>query len=359
MGIQLESPDNPILQKDLEEAADLMASFQELKGKKVFVTGATGLIGSQVIKYLLCLNRIKQMDITVIAYARNEKKAEKVFPYLGNLENLKLVLGDINEPVNYQGEVDYMIHGASATSSRYFVSHPVETIDTAIYGTKQILEFAKKKKVKGFVYLSSLEVYGTPEKDAGLIAEDRYGYIEPLSVRSSYSEGKRMVECLCASYAEEYEVPVKIARLSQTFGAGVEYSDGRVFAEFARSVIEKKDIVLHTEGKTVRSYCYTMDAVTALLTILTKGETAQAYNVTNMDTAISIYDMAEMVCSLRPEAGIRVVKDIPEDAKRFGYNPEMIIRLDSTKLEKLGWKPTVDLKGMFEKLIGSFEADRQ
>ena len=93
------------------------------------------------------------------------------------------------------------------------------------------------------VYLSSLEVYGTPEKDADLITENDYGYIEPLSVRSSYSEGKRMVECLCASYAHEYSVPVKIARLSQTFGPGVAYEDGRVFAEFARCALEQRDIV--------------------------------------------------------------------------------------------------------------------
>ena len=160
----------------------------------------------------------------------------------------------------YSDSVDYIIHGASATSSKYFVSNPVETIYTALDGTSNILKFATEKKINGMVYLSSLEVYGTPEKDADLITENDYGYIEPLSVRSSYSEGKRMVECLCASYAHEYSVPVKIARLSQTFGPGVAYEDGRVFAEFARCALEQRDIVLHTQGHTVRSYCYTKDA---------------------------------------------------------------------------------------------------
>ena len=105
-----------------------------------------------------------------------------------------------------------------------------------------------------------------------------------------------MVECLCASYAHEYSVPVKIARLSQTFGPGVAYEDGRVFAEFARCALEQRDIVLHTQGHTVRSYCYTKDALSALLYILISGKAGEAYNVTNMDTAVSIKEMAELVC---------------------------------------------------------------
>ena len=205
----------------------------------------------------------------------------------------------------------------------------------------------REKQAEGFLYLSSLEVYGTPADDAGMIDESYSGYIDPLKVRSSYSEGKRMVECLCASYAAEYGVPVKIARLSQTFGAGVEYNDGRVFAEFIRCALEKKDIVLHTDGKTVRSYCYTKDAVAAMLLILLKGESGAAYNVTNMDTKISIADMAQLVCDTFQEAGIHVTFDLPDDVDSYGYNPQMVIALDSSRLLALGWKPTTALREMF------------
>ena len=355
MELKIESPDNSILQEDIEKLAEKEEAFQALRGSRVFVTGATGLIGSQIVKSLLCLNRLKNFGVQVIAFVRSKEKAEKVFPYFSDREDLELVFGNMEKPVVYEGKIDYIIHGASATSSRFFVSNPVETIDIAVNGTKRILELAKEKQVKGVVYLSSLEVYGIPSSGLETVSEKDYGYIEPLNIRSSYSEGKRMIECLCASYAKEYGVPVKIARLSQTFGAGVEYQDGRVFAEFARSVIEKRDIVLHTEGKTVRSYCYTIDAVEAILTILLKGEVAEAYNVTNMETAVSIFEMAELVCGLRPEAGIKVVKEIPEDVSGFGYNPEMVIRLNSEKLENLGWTASVGLKEMFERLISNFE----
>lgn len=342
-----------ILTEDICLAAKAVYS-DALNGKTFFITGATGLIGSQTAKTLLKCNELFHANITVVAYVRNEEKAKAVFDgYLGN--QLRFCIGDLSSPVSFDGPVDYIIHGASVTASKAFVNTPVETIRTAIYGTELVLEFAKEKQVSGMTYLSSLEVYGTPDGSKETITEADYGYIEPLSVRSSYSEGKRMVECLCASYASEYGVPVTIARLSQTFGAGVEYNDGRVFAEFARCAIEKKDIILHTDGSTVRTYCYTRDAISAILTILQKGKVGEAYNVTNPNTACSIKEMGELVCKLYPESHIKVRIEIPENVAAFGYNPQMIIRLNTDKLEALGWCPAVDLDDMFRRTIESMK----
>jgi dTDP-glucose 4,6-dehydratase len=344
----MESPNNNILQNDFDQLVKGNTPFAELDNKTVFVTGATGLIGSQIIKSIACYNRTYSTNIKTVAFVRSEEKAKRVF---GDIPNIDVVVGDIADKITYGNDVDYIIHGASATSSKYFVEHPVETITTAIDGTKSILDFARDKNVDGFVYLSSLEVYGTPNGKNEKIAEDDYGYIEQLSVRSSYSEGKRLVECLCCSYGEEYNVPVKIARLSQTFGAGVEYNDGRVFAEFARCAIEGKD----TMGNTVRSYCYTTDAVSALIFILLKGELGKAYNVTNMNTACSIKEMAQLVCDIFSESNIQVKIDIPDNVASFGYNPEMIIRLDSSRLESLGWTPQIGMDEMFKRLVASMK----
>jgi dTDP-glucose 4,6-dehydratase len=346
--------DNQIIREDIEAVVNSSCPLEDLKGSSVLITGATGLIGSLLVRTLACANRLKALDIRVLALVRSEKKARAVFGELLDRGDVRVILGDVNSELSIEEPVDYIIHGASPTSSKYFVESPVETIMTAIGGTRNILELARTKSVKGMVYLSSLEVYGVPDTKDGTVKEEDYGYIDPLSVRSSYSEGKRMAECLCASYAKEYGVPVKVARLSQTFGAGVTYEDGRVFAEFARCAVEKKNIVLHTAGNTLRTYCYTGDAASALFTILAKGDAGSAYNVTNKNTAVTIKEMAQCVCDTFPDSGISVEFDLPEDLESFGYNPEMVIRLDTTRLEALGWKPAVDLSDMFIKMIKAF-----
>ena len=163
----LESPKDPVLQEDLDLLVrDKSVPFDMLKGKTVFVTGATGLLGAQVVKTLACSNRVMGTDIQVLAFARSREKAERVFGDLLNRGDVQVVLGDIDGQIKYDGHVDYIVHGASATSSRYFVSNPVETILTAVNGTLHVLEFAREKQAEGFLYLSSLEVYGTPADDA-------------------------------------------------------------------------------------------------------------------------------------------------------------------------------------------------
>lgn len=346
---------DPVLKEDLEDLA-AFCHGQNLSGKTFFITGATGLIGSQIGRALLLSNKLYGDNIQVAAFVRNREKAEHL--YAGLSEGLTIVAGDIAEHPDFCDNVDYIIHTASPTGSKYFVSHPVETIHAAIDGTDNMLRFAKEKQATSFLYLSSLEVYGTPDPDQDTMPENGHGYIDSTSVRSSYSEGKRIVECLCASYAREYGVPAKIARLAQTFGPGVRYDDGRVFAEFARCVIENKDISLHTQGHTVRNYCYTRDAVKGLLTVLLHGNTGEAYNIANPETACSIREMADLTASLNPNGSTHVCIDIPDDVSKFGYNPEMVIRLDPSKLEKLGWKAEVGIKEMFERLIASMKAEK-
>lgn len=353
----LENIDDQILREDIRLLSKNEVLDELVENTTVLITGAAGLICSQIVWTLACYSKLKNKNIRIMAQVRNEEKARAAFKDLIDAGIVVLCVGDIIDSLEIEGSVDYIIHGASPTSSRFFVEKPVKTIMTALKGTQNVLEFAQQKRVKKVIYLSSLEVYGTPNKPDGYIKETDYGYIDPMQVRSSYSEGKRMAECMCVSYAKEYGVPVVVARLSQTFGPGVSYQDGRVFAEFARCAIEKRDIVLHTEGRTLRTYCYLRDAVSALFFLMLRGEAGQAYNVTNMETAITIREMAELVCSL--SEGIRVVLDIPEDISSFGYNPEMVIRLDSSKLQALGWKPEVEMKEMFERLIMSMERGKK
>lgn len=350
--------DDKIIQKDLDDIINIdFINWDLLRNKTVLVTGATGLIGSQLVMSLLNANAEKNLDLKVIAVVRNKQKAEKIFKYADD-KSLEFVVQDILKPFNIESTVDYIVHGASMTGSKDFVDYPVETIKTAIQGTENILELAKEKSIDGMVYLSSLEVYGVVDFSIDKVTEDMFGTIDPMSVRSSYSEGKRMVECLCSSYASEYKIPIKVARLCQTFGAGVNYSDNRVFAQFARSIIEGKDIVLKTDGSTERNYCYIRDAIAGILTLLLNGESGQAYNIANKDTLISIRGMAEMLIEKYPESGSKLVFDIAEDATKLGYNPKVKMNLDTQKIEKLGWKAEVGLEVMFEHLIESMKLNK-
>lgn len=305
-------------------------------GKTVLVTGATGLIGKLCVKSLLNSGYNTQ----IIALVRDGEKAKNLF---GESKRLSFLIQDINQRISTSRKVDYIIHAASTTSSRDFVEKPVETIYTAFNGTRNVLEFAKNKRIEGMVYLSSLEVYGV--NDFEDIAENSYGYIDILNPRSSYSESKKMVETMCISYGSEYGVPVRIARLAQTFGAGVSKSDNRVFAQFVNAVINKENIVLHTKGITKRNYCYTTDAVRAIFTILIKGENNNAYNVANESTYCSIAEMAHLL----ENEDTKVVYQI--DNVNRGYNPTVKIKLNANKLNSLGWEAKIGMKEMFERLI--------
>ena len=337
-----------ILIDDVQQFAEHFDLWEQLRNKAFLITGATGLIGSVLAKCLLELNRQKSLGIKMIAVVRSLEKAHKVFAdeypeiLFHQIDLYKINQNSIKE------HIDYVVHLASPTASKYFVEHPVETLRTAIEGTTAVLEYAKNAPIGGMVYASSLETYGSNHTD-GWLSEDFQGYVNPTEVRSSYNIGKRTCECLCHAYAKEYGVNVMIARMTQTFGAGVEYNDGRVFAQFARKAIEGQNIELHTSGKTCRMYCYTTDAVCAMLYLLIKGEKGEAYNIANKESYISIRDMASLVKDeFNPNIDVVIT---PKE--NHGYAPDTKLRLDTNKMENLGWRPRFGLKEMFGRLIKS------
>ena len=340
--------------KFAQELAEAMPfpGAEALDGKTVLITGATGLIGFTLVNALLHYGAGRENPPKVLAFVRNQEKAEKMFRDALK-EQLKLLVGDIQDPISTEESIDYIIHAASVTSSKAFVSQPVDTIRTAVDGTVNVLELAREKQVRSFVYLSSMEVYGAPETDEK-ITESHGTNLDTMSVRSSYPEGKRMCEALCTAYFAQYGVPAKVVRLTQTFGPGVARDDGRVFAEFARCAIEKRNIVLHTKGETKRNYLYTVDAAGAILTVLLKGKSGEAYNAANEATYCSILDMARMVAEECAEGEIDV--DIQVEAEnKFGYAPVLRMNLDTSKIRSLGWAPRVSLEEMFQRLIADFQ----
>jgi len=305
--------------------------------RTVLITGATGLIGAALVRHF------SSVGDHVVAAVRDVDKSRRMF---GSLSGVETVFWDVTEPFGGSvPAVDWIVHAASETSSVNFVGHPVETIRTILSGAENVLRFAAGVSPSSVLFLSTMEVYGSPTVE--VVAEGDYGYLDPVEVRSCYPEAKRMAENMCCAYAREYGVPVKIARLTQTFGEGVKYDDGRVFAEFARAILERRDIVLKTPGSTARCYCYIGDAVAAVETILAKGEVAVPYTVANEDTFCTIREMAEALVAKYPESGSRVVFDFSDSEKR-GFAPPFRMKLDCSRLRALGWRPKVGLMEAFD-----------
>lgn len=344
--------ENKTFKEDLEYITSVnFIDWHKLDNKTVFVTGATGLIGYTFVSALLYRNLVYNSNIKVIALVRNITKArEKFAEQLKQKANIEFVVGDVENIPSINEDIDYIVHGANPTASNYFVEKPVETINTAVLGTMNVLQLAKEKNVEGMVYLSSMEVYGAPHTD-DLIPETQGTTVDTMSVRSCYPEAKRLCEALCASYADEYKVPAKVIRLAQTFGPGVPENDNRVFAEFIRCAKNKQDIVLQTAGTSKRCYLYTADAVTAILAILLNGESGEAYNAANENTYCSIKDMANLVKNEICNGKIEIIFETNNIERIKTFMPKMYMKLSIGKLKNIGWIYSVGLKDMYLRTI--------
>lgn len=339
--------ETPVFREDLEYISNVtFIPWEQLREKTILITGATGLIGYTVTSALLYAGWKKELGLKLIALVRNVEKAKQKFAaQLAQGLPLQFVQGTVENLPSVNEPIDYVIHGASPTASRFFVEHPVETIQTAVIGTMNVLRLAQDKQCKGFVYLSSMEVYGSPQTDEK-IDESHSTNLDTMVARNSYPESKRLCESLCGSYWEEYTLRAMSVRLTQTFGPGVDYNDNRVFAQFARSVLKKKDIVLLTKGETKRSYLYTADAVTAILTVLLKGRGGQAYNAANEDTYCSIYEMAELFADGKIKVAIQC-----DQSKTKQFAPPLRMNLSIVKLKELDWQPNTSIREMINKMI--------
>lgn len=317
------------------------------------ITGASGYIGSMLIRELLLRNH----KDCITAVARDAEKAHNILP-----PGVQIDVADITDdaamaalPVDF----DYIVHCAAVTKSEEMKAHPVEVADGIVQGTRNVLELARRSKeartLKSMVYLSSMEVYGDIDcSDGHRVSEEEQGYVDPSVPRSCYPMGKRMAENLCADYFHEYGVPVKIARLAQTFGHGVQAEDSRVFAQFAKSAMQGKDIILHTSGNSMGNYSAIEDTVSGILALLTSGADGEAYNIVNEKNTMRIREMADLVARDIAGGRINVSFDIPED-NEYGYAADTGLMLSSKKLEGLGWKPTKGLWEMYFDMINDWQ----
>ncbi len=309
----------------------------EIKGR-VLVTGATGLIGSSVVEQLLANGGLE-----VFAAGRNVTHARERFATLWDNSLFHFIKYDVREPLEGDINFDYIIHCAGGACPGAFASDPVGVMMANIEGVKLLMDYGRSHAMRRFVYISSGEVYGErTDKSAETIwRENESGFVDPMSPRSCYPSAKRAAETLCASYAAQYGIDVVVARPCHTYGPHFSPRDNRAFAQFIAKAARGEDIVLKSRGEQYRSWLYVEDCASAIITIMERGVSGEAYNVADETQCVTIRDFAQTVAD---ESGVSLTFDLPSDDEKRGFSVISRAVFDTTKLRSLGWTPTHTLQ---------------
>ncbi|CAM3610027.1 NAD-dependent epimerase/dehydratase family protein [Arcobacter aquimarinus] len=339
--------------EDFNKIINSSIDWERFANKTVLVTGANGFLPAYMVETLLLLNNdiLKHSPCKVISLVRNEKHTKERFSNYLSDENFKIIVQDVSNEINLIEKIDYIVHAASPASPKYYNIDPVGVIMPNILGTKNTLDLAIENKVEGYLYFSSGEVYGQLN-DGEVINEDKYGYLDPTTVRACYGESKRMGENLCVSYGHQYNIPIKIVRPFHTYGPGMKLDDGRVFADFVKNIIHNENIEMKSDGSVKRAFCYLSDATVAFFMILLNGEKNNAYNMANSKSIISIRELALVLINMFPEKKLKAV--FVEQSKNYLESPVKGNNINIDKLEKLGWKPSISIIDGFRKTIRSY-----
>ena len=315
-----------LVEQDTEDIlSDKTIDWQSFANKHFLITGGTGLIGQLLCRTLLALDK----NIRITLPSRDKSRIRDIY---GDNPAITAIEADLDKISLNTDAIDYIIHCAAPTRSKFFVENPVETLNAIINGTQNLLEIAKQQpNLQKFIYLSSMEMYGAID---GETSETQQGFIDPLDVRSSYSLGKRAAELLCKSYNSEYSIPTINVRLAMCFGPGIPLNDNRVCKYCCDQAIKSEPIILKSSGKTRLNFCYTADAARGIFLLLQKGIDGEAYNLCNDYEQYDIAKMAQTIASFNNSEVI-----IENSSEKTGFAPDNTMILLNDKIRKLGWTP--------------------
>lgn len=333
--------------EDIDRILEIIPGILTLKHHSIFITGASGMICSTVAELLFRLNETQNTEIKLYLAGRSRERIQKRFESFKEGWDYFFIQYDATKDMLPSLSVDYIIHGASNASPDQIRTQPVETMLANFIGLNRLLEMALETRAKRLLYISSSEVYGRKSSNAPFEESD-YGYIDILNPRSAYPSAKRATETLCSAYGAEYGVDTVIIRPGHIYGPTIRDTDDRASAQFTRAAVQGKNIVMKSAGNQLRSYCYTLDCASAILTVLLNGKAGEAYNISNHNAIVSIREVAEV---LAQKAGTDVEFCDPSDEEKKGYNFMENSALDARKLEKLGWCGMFDLSKGIERTI--------
>nr|WP_312928584.1 adenylyl-sulfate kinase [Stutzerimonas nitrititolerans] len=351
----MKTPD-PILAEDLISILDVPLPWEQLYGRNVLVTGASGFIGGHIVEALAWLNRCHpKANLRIHAMARDLEKLRQRLPWLDLSGEVTPLIQDVTQPCGSDTLPDIIIHAASPASPRDYLERPVDTVLANASGTQQLLELARRKQAR-FLFLSSGAVYGDNSLQIDAIGETDFGGEDPLTPRACYSESKRLAETLCQAYHVQYGLDIRIARISHCYGPGMRLDDGRAIADLLADVLADRDIRLDSDGSASRPFCYISDTVLGLFHILLAGEPGNAYNL-GETRETTILELAEKMIAAAGKSGRLSVRA----QARSGLAPaaRSAGHFDIGKIKRLGWSPRVDLDTGLVRTLASHGAPAQ
>ena len=324
--------------------------WDKLKGKSILLSGATGQIGSCLVDAIMHKNISGQLNCRIIGLSRNAEKAQCRFYKWGGSDYLRLISCDICNPDEafFSTRGDYVLHMASNTHPIAYASDPIGTIKTNIYGTDYMLQSAVHGKAERFLLASSNEVYGENKGDTPLFDESYCGYINCNSLRAGYPESKRCAESLIQAYRAKYGLSAVVARLTRTYGPTLLPDDSKAMSQFIKNAIRKEDIILKSAGNQCYSYTYVADAVTGLLTVLTRGLDGEAYNIAEPSYDRKLADIANIIAGF---SGTRVRFEKPDDVESRGFSKVTVSRLANDKISGIGWSAGYSLEKGLQRTV--------
>lgn len=345
--------DEKILVEDAEIIADSSVNWSKLRGKIIWISGANGYVPQYIVHGLLKRNDLYHDGIKIIAMCRNQERAEERFSKYGTRDDFELFLQDVRIPVQYDGNVDYIIHAASpaGTADRY--EDPAATFDANVIGCENMLEFAQKKGAE-FMLISSIDIYGSIPGCVRFV-EERTGELDPLNIRNIYACAKRAAETLCMCYSYK-NVRCTIVRPSQILAGGIALNDGRLHIDFISQILKGNKIILKGDGTPRRTFLYITDAVIGMLTVLLEGQSGEAYNLCSENCEASVLELAQIMVSHTEDRTVEICYDMETRTKDPAVTQAVsVVCGRSDKIRSLGWEPKVSLNEACQRMMAYYK----
>lgn len=342
--------ENVIVQEDITRIAASDINWEAFRNKSVLISGATGLIGGQILLGLALGTTQRQLNTRFSVVCRNVAKFETLFSVLLRRVDVSIIESSLAADFPDQTLHDFIFHCASLCTPSAYGTDPIGVLLPNTIGTALLLRRCRPGS-GSFVFLSSAEVCGAITDTP--IREDSYGPLDPTTPRACYAEGKRAGEAMCAAWSHQIGIQTRILRLFHTYGPGIPLGDGRVFSDFLLNALNGEAITITSDGLATRSYCYVTDAVIGILIALFKGQSSIPYNLGNPDGELSVKELAELISSLSHQKGVIY----SQKSAHAGYLRSNLQRSrpDISRITSLGWKASISPTTGFKRTLQSFQ----